>query len=158
MIAERRERLLHSVVEWLPAVLWAVVIFRLSSTPGSDIPSWFPAPLGHFLEYALLGACLVIPFQRRPRWVALIVAVVIASAYGVSDEWHQSFVPLRTPDVADWAVDTVAAVVGASFALWVVARRARQAAEARTAAAAATGAAEAGTSRPDDDRDRLGPA
>jgi VanZ family protein len=140
MIAERREQLFHSVVEWLPAVLWAVVIYRLSATPGSQVPTWFPAPLGHFAEYALLGACLVIPFQRRPLWQAILIATVIASLYGVSDEWHQSFVPGRMPDVADWAVDTVAALEGASFAAWVVARRARQAAASRAAAAAAAAA------------------
>ena len=134
MIAERRERLLHAVVEWLPAVLWAAVIFRLSATPGSDIPSWFPSSLGHFLSYALLGACLVIPFQRRPVWQAIVIAVAIASLYGVSDEWHQSFVPLRTPDVWDWATDTVGALAGASLAAWVVVRRARRAAQARAAA------------------------
>jgi hypothetical protein len=137
MIAERRERLLHSVVEWLPAILWALVIYRLSATPGADVPGWIPAPLGHFLEYFLLGVCLVIPFQRRPVWVAVLVAVVIASAYGVTDEWHQSFVPGRTPDLADWAIDTVAALAGASLAAWVVVRRGRRAAAARAAAAAA---------------------
>ena len=135
MIAERRERLLHAVVEWLPAVLWAVVIYRLSATPGSQVPIWLPAPVAHFAEYALLGACLVIPFQRRPVWVAVIVAVAIASAYGVTDEWHQRFVAGRTPDVADWAVDTAGAIAGASLAAWVVVRRARQAAAARAAAA-----------------------
>ena len=135
MIAERRERLLHAVVEWLPAVLWAVVIYRLSATPGSQVPPWLPAPAGHFAEYALLGACLVIPFQRRPVWVAVIVAVVTASVYGITDEWHQSFVPGRMPDVADWAVDTAGAIAGASLAAWVVVRRARRAASARAAAA-----------------------
>ena len=148
MIAERREQLFHAFVEWLPAVLWAVVIYRLSATPGSQVPTWLPAPLGHFAEYALLGACLVIPFQRRPLWMAVLIAVVIASAYGVTDEWHQSFVPGRTPDVADWAVDTGAALAGAWFAAWVVARRARQAAAARAALATKTADP---TSEPDPD-------
>jgi len=156
MIAERREQLFHSVVEWLPAVLWAVVIFRLSATPGSQVPTWLPAPVGHFAEYALLGACLVIPFQRRPLWQAILIATVIASLYGVTDEWHQSFVPGRMPDIADWAVDTAAALAGASLAAWVVARRAKQAAAARAArastaeanvkAADASGAPDEGTS------------
>ena len=141
MIAERREQLFHRLVEWLPAVLWAAVIFRLSATPGRDVPPWIDPQLGHFLMYALLGACLVIPFQRLRRpWVVLLIAVVIASAYGISDEWHQSFVPGRTPDVWDWAIDTAGATAGALLAMWVVRRRARAAAAARAAAKAAAAA------------------
>ena len=33
-------------------------------------------------------------------------AWAIASAYGASDEWHQSFVPGRKPGVDDWLFDT----------------------------------------------------
>jgi hypothetical protein len=150
MIAERYEQLFHSVVEWLPALLWALVIYRLSSTPGSQVPTWLPAPVGHFAEYALLGACLVIPFQRRPLWQAVLIATVIASLFGVTDEWHQSFVPGRTPDILDWGIDTIAALAGAWFAAWVVARRARQAAAAR---AARTSAVEAGSAEEEGGQD-----
>jgi VanZ family protein len=42
---------------------------------------------------------------------------VLASAYGITDELHQAFVPLRMPDPMDWLVDTVGAAVGA-LTMW----------------------------------------
>ena len=44
-------------------------------------------------------------------------AWVIAVAYAASDEWHQSFVPGRSPDAADWFADAVGALAGAG-ACW----------------------------------------
>jgi VanZ family protein len=38
-------------------------------------------------------------------------AVAITIAYGASDEWHQSFVPGRTPELGDFVVDGLAATV-----------------------------------------------
>ena len=37
--------------------------------------------------------------------------------YGVTDEFHQHFVPMRTPDVADWGMDTIGATTGALISL-----------------------------------------
>ena len=42
------------------------------------------------------------------------MAVVAASLYGASDEWHQAFVPLRSSDIHDWIGDTIGAAVGAA--------------------------------------------
>jgi VanZ family protein len=47
-----------------------------------------------------------------------ILTVVIVSAYGATDEWHQMFVPLRSSDVYDWMTDTLAAVIGATACGW----------------------------------------
>jgi VanZ family protein len=49
---------------------------------------------------------------------------VIATLYGVSDEIHQAFVPLRTPDVRDVIADATGAALalGAAWA-WSIIRR-----------------------------------
>lgn len=99
------------------AVVWMAVIFRLSSLTGSSVPGRFSV-LGHFVVYAVLGALYVralpstLPIGRR-----ILVAVALASLYGVTDEYHQSFVPGRMPDIADWAVDTIGATAGAFAAM-----------------------------------------
>lgn len=62
----------------------------------------------HFAVYGLLGV-LVCRLGRGVR--ATAVAILLASAYGASDEWHQSFVPSRSAEVADWFADTVGAAV-----------------------------------------------
>lgn len=48
----------------------------------------------------------------------LLAALIFSSAYGASDEWHQSFVPGRLADAADWLADTL----GAMLALLLIRR------------------------------------
>jgi VanZ family protein len=62
--------------------------------------------VAHFSVYGLLGtlACRV---GRGPR--AAVLGLVAVSAFGATDEWHQSFVPGRSPSVADWVADTLGA-------------------------------------------------
>jgi VanZ family protein len=108
---------------WVPVVAWAGVIFLVSAVPGSKLSGTIPPELGHLGEYFVLGALLYIALRIdfSPRQ-ALGIAVLVASAYGVSDEFHQRFVVMRTPDVNDWILDTVGALAGAGAVL-VLARR-----------------------------------
>ena len=46
-------------------------------------------------------------WSKWPAWLA----VLIVSAFGVTDEWHQSFVPGRDADVFDWLSDTLGAAL-----------------------------------------------
>jgi len=50
-------------------------------------------------------------------WWRAAGAVAITTAYGCSDEWHQSFVPGRDADLRDVWADAVGAVAGAA-ACW----------------------------------------
>jgi MYXO-CTERM domain-containing protein len=121
-----RDRIL-TLVSWLAVFAWAGVIFRFSSLPATQVPHGNPV-LAHFVEYALFGAllCLALSRSMAPR-DALWAAVLIASAYAVTDELHQHFVPGRTPDVGDWSIDTLGAIAGATavmaLALWARRRR-----------------------------------
>jgi VanZ family protein len=68
----------------------------------------------HMGEYAglafLVGrACLG---EGMTSVGAVLVAVVVSSLYGATDEWHQAFVPLRTSDVMDWLADTLGSTLG----------------------------------------------
>lgn len=114
------------VTAWLAVGTWAAVIYAFSSIPGSKIPGGYSIE-GHLGEYALLGALIFIALRldlgaRR----ALVLSIAIASAYGATDEIHQFFTPLRTPDVVDWAVDTLGATIGAACAYWALRVAARR--------------------------------
>lgn len=67
--------------------------------------------LVHFIEYGVLGLLLVrAAYQstvrrRRNYWLCLLVAVL----YGLSDEFHQMFVPHRTADIWDLMADSAGA-------------------------------------------------
>lgn len=103
------------LLRWLPAVLWMGLIFFLSSR--SDLPH---AP-GHWLEllwkkgahvgaYAVLALLYerALALPRRGRIAALLLAVL----YAISDEYHQSFTPGRTPLATDVLIDTAGALLG----------------------------------------------
>ncbi len=101
---------LDRVADWAPVALWAAMIFVLSSVPdlSTGLGTWDYAArkLLHVLEYAVLGA-LCLRALGRP-----LVAGVLASAYAVSDEVHQSFVEGRVGSPVDWAIDTVGVALG----------------------------------------------
>jgi VanZ family protein len=92
------------------------VIFAFSSIPNlTATPLDVTDHTGHFIGYALLGALVlraVAGGRRRgvtPRTAA--IAWGLSAAYGMSDEWHQGFVPGRSPALDDWIADALGAAV-----------------------------------------------
>ena len=62
--------------------------------------------------------------QRARALGSVLAAVVISTLYGVSDEYHQMFVPGRTFDALDILADALGAVTGATAArAWGIIRR-----------------------------------
>jgi len=113
----RRGRL----VLWAPVLLLLVFEFYLSSRPASAFPDIFHGvPQADKLEHA--GYFLLTGFlayragrygERWSRSRAVTWIVLAAVAWGVSDEFHQSFVPTRSVEAADVAADVVGAFLGA---------------------------------------------
>jgi VanZ family protein len=114
---------------WGPAFLQMIVIFAFSSIPNlTATPLDVTDHTGHFIGYALLGA-LVVRAVARGRWQgvtprAALAAWVLSAAYGITDEWHQEFVPGRSPAVDDWIADALGAA--AAVLLVLAAARLRQ--------------------------------
>jgi len=134
------------VLSWAAVLLWAGVIFRFSALPGYAIPARF-SEVGHFGEYAMLGALLYVALRTDlDRGSALAVAIITASIYGGTDEFHQHFVVMRTPDVADWGMDTLGATFGglAAMVIEAGARRIRGRAAAGRDGGGPAGSAAAG--------------
>jgi VanZ family protein len=116
------------VLRWAPAIVWAAIIFALSSL------SAVPAPPGgltdkhvHLIVYGVLGALLVWGLTdrslARTTWRTVAAAVVLATVYGASDEWHQSFVPGRFVSALDLAADGAGAAIAAvALRAWAIIR------------------------------------
>lgn len=111
--------------------LWAVTagymaaIFYFSSLPGSRLPIqpgvW--DHLLHFLAYGGLGASIALSVgDPAMSWRQAMIAVVIGITFGASDEWHQSFVPLRDASLRDWVYDALGVIVGVPL-VWTLMRR-----------------------------------
>lgn len=111
------------------ALGWAGLLFWASSRP-----SPFPfLPTGllshdkllHALAYAVLAALVLaaIASRRRRALAAVALAASLATAYGATDEWHQSRVPNRDADPKDLAADAVGALAGAAAAAVILRRR-----------------------------------
>ncbi len=84
---------------------------------------------GHLSEYAVL-AWLLWRALRKPQradarpwnWREAGLAVLLATLYAATDEWHQSFVPSRDASVVDVMFDACGASLG-MLALWRFGRR-----------------------------------
>jgi VanZ family protein len=108
----------------LPALAYAGLIFWLSHQP-NPVP-WMPRAwwtwdkLLHAVEYAGLAALLVLGLTHLGTMGlrrAALLAILLAAAYGATDELHQAFIPNRSADVLDWVADVVGAVVGGILAV-----------------------------------------
>ncbi len=102
----------HFIRFWLPVVLWMIFIFYMSSLEFPEKPKVnvggqkFKVSdiLLHVAEYGMLSILLFRAFHNaseRTRQRALLLALIIASFYGVIDEVHQVFVPTRYFEIKD---------------------------------------------------------
>jgi VanZ family protein len=113
------------------AVAYAALIYWLSAqaNPFPFVPGAILARdrLLHAAGYALLGALLAATLlaARVRRARAFVLAALLASVYGASDEWHQAHVPGRQADPIDWAADSAGALGGALLAASLRRRGAR---------------------------------
>jgi VanZ family protein len=105
---------------WWPVGLWAAAIFGLSSVPGTRLPTIDVAQsdkIVHALLYAVLGALILralVVSGRAPGWSNLAIAILLATAYGISDEIHQLWTPHRSADWRDVVADVLGAAMGVS--------------------------------------------
>ena len=95
---------------WLPVLLWACLIFGLSSIPnlstGLGVWDEILRKCAHATEYAILGVLLLRAVESE------LPAFVLGVAYAASDEVHQHFVRGRHGAVYDVAIDGAGAAVG----------------------------------------------
>jgi len=96
-------------------LLWMAVIFTFSSLPGKQTDG--PPPLWYFIErkgahvfeYALLMLLAFrffrYSFSQEKMTLLLLLAATFSLVYGVTDELHQFFVPLRGARMPDVFID-----------------------------------------------------
>lgn len=119
----RRSVMVQVLWYWAPAALYAGLIFFLSaqSHPEDSLPSFLFKEVSDKVLHAVEYGILAVLCYRAFRWAAgsaiarqaVVLAVLTASVYGITDEVHQAFVPLRESSWQDWLADTIGAFIGA---------------------------------------------
>lgn len=101
-----------------PWFLYCIFIFFLSSLSSSPDILTFPISdkIRHAFLYLVLAVLTLRAFRKWPgehlgRYY-FFWAILFCILYGASDEWHQSFVANRNPDVMDWAADVIGVSIG----------------------------------------------
>jgi VanZ family protein len=97
-------------------------IFAVSSIPDvKGIPGGFSDSTAHAAEYLVLAVLFLRALAgaewRGVTWRTSIAAIALSVAYGLADEWHQSFVPGRVSEWRDAIADATGAFAGAG-AVW----------------------------------------
>jgi VanZ family protein len=98
-------------------LFYCLFIFWLSSQTSLKEPFDFGFELQdklyHSGAYFILGLLAWRSFKHLidPPIILALVSIAFCTLYGLSDEWHQSFVVGRESDSTDWAADTIGAVL-----------------------------------------------
>lgn len=77
--------------------------------------------IAHFSIYTVVGFLLMgllSTYKLRDKW-RMIITIVIGILYAISDEFHQSFSPGRSPKVTDVYIDTLGIIVGALLVILI---------------------------------------
>ncbi|OYT54012.1 MAG: hypothetical protein B6U72_03850 [Candidatus Altiarchaeales archaeon ex4484_2] len=102
---------------WATTLSYMLLIYVLSSISHPPQPVVNPhAPmLEHIIEYSILGFllhALISSTRDCTRARVFVLAVLLASLYGLTDEIHQFFVPGRICGLEDLVADTLGALIG----------------------------------------------
>lgn len=100
----------------IPLITWCMILFILSSIPGSEYPQvdWQYADKAvHLLLYTVLGICAASCFLRRG--FPVYVPIAFGLFFGITDEIHQAWVPLRSPSVGDIYADAIGVTLGVTI-------------------------------------------
>jgi len=124
--------------QWVQAIVTAVLT-RLgvdcSKLNESSLFTFIIRKLGHFSEFALLGAMLALHLGYGLDWVlgqkgdrrgkpkylrVLLLSELIGALYACSDEFHQRFVPGRGPAIRDVCIDAAGVLAGTGIMLLIL--------------------------------------
>ena len=103
---------------WVPVILYAVLIFIISSIP--QPPQGLPSipyldKVLHLIEYSIFGFLLYRAFINSDNKFlvkyCIFFSILTAVCYGLSDEYHQLFVPTREFDLYDLLFDGIGASI-----------------------------------------------
>jgi len=123
---------LAAVINLLLTLGYMSAIYWLSSIPGETDPEnpllsgiilWTPPAIQNLAHIPLFGILALLWYRSLSTWIGkgpLLSgsAFLLASGFGILDEWHQLYVPGRYASFTDIALN----ILGAAFAIWLLSR------------------------------------
>lgn len=109
---------LTAVILWIFTISYMGLIFYLSSQSQLLPPLIHGTDkIIHTIVYFILAILLYFSFLKSGfRKYLLLLSVVFAVIYGVSDELHQCYVPGRIASIGDVIADSLGALIGSLLA------------------------------------------
>ncbi|ATG90843.1 VanZ family protein [Methylomonas koyamae] len=121
---------MYKILDLSALLLYCALIFWLSDQAKLPDHSLIENQdkLDHFLAYFAMAVFAWRYFAHFsvPRHWQLLIGTVFCSLYGLSDEWHQSFVAGRESSALDWLADTLGGLCGGLACYWYTKRYAAQ--------------------------------
>jgi VanZ family protein len=116
LVQEEKARMKTIILYYLPVVMWCGFIFLLSSQP--NLPGPGDAALdfifkksAHMFVYGILYWLLFRAVNVGKTKRMFLLPLCICIIYAATDEFHQSFIPGRTPTIRDVGFDTLGMTV-----------------------------------------------
>ena len=102
------------------ALFWMAAIYWLSSKQSLPAPDlfWGQDKIEHAVVFGVLGMLFALsfkPVQGKSRMKRLLILTLLVALYGISDEFHQYFVPGRESDVIDALADFIGILLASLF-------------------------------------------
>lgn len=111
------------LIAWPAVIAWMGALFFLSSLPSlpETLPFDFGDKIEHAVAFGILGCFLAFAHLPYPLGSLnrVILVTVLVVAYGMSDEFHQSFVPGRDASATDVVADGIGGFVAAFAVVWL---------------------------------------
>lgn len=108
----------HNKLSWLLAIITAIAIFFISSLPAGEISPFvgfnWQTTAYHIAAFFFLAFFLLPAIVKGNNKTLILFAIIIAVLYGVSDEFHQLFVPGRHFSILDMLTNSFG-ILTASF-------------------------------------------
>ncbi len=117
----------YNKLSWAFVVVMVLIIFYISSLTFPPVPPGIniKAILYHFFAFFFLAFFLLPALVKGKKKNLIFIAIILAVLYGISDEFHQLFVPGRVCSFSDILADS-AGIFLASFLYVLKLKRKKQ--------------------------------
>ncbi len=105
------------ILDLLALLAYCALIYWLSDQSSVKNPFDFGIDyqdkLYHAGAYFIMGILIwrVLHYHIASSIVLILLSISFCALYGLSDEWHQSFIHGRESDSADWLADTIGSTI-----------------------------------------------